>query len=234
MLIFSRSLIFNICFLGWSFFAAFLLAPFFIISTRSCQRVGPIWAHVCLWLAKTICGITYEIRGKEHIPTVPAIYASKHQSAWDTIIFHVIFDRAAFVLKRELLRIPCWGWYLWRMNMIAIDRSAGASSIKSMVKQSKQAILDNRPIVIFPEGTRTRPGAAPHYHPGIAALYSMVDAPVLPVALNSGKFWGKNAFMKYPGKIVLEFLPALPKGMSNSELQEQLQHSIETASNKLL
>ena len=228
-----RSLIFNIAFMGWSFFAAFLLSPYFLGPARTCQKVGPIWARVSLWLARHIAGMTYEIRGREHIPQGPAIYASKHQSAWDTVIFHLLFDRAAFVLKRELLRIPCWGWYLWRMQMIAIDRSAGSSSIKHMIKQSKAALADGRPIIIFPEGTRTRPGATPDYQPGIAAMYAMLDAPVVPVALNSGLYWGKDAFIKKPGKLILEFLPAIPAGLDKQVFLQQLQERIETASDRL-
>lgn len=233
-MIFLRSLLFNICFTAWSFSSAFLLAPFFIISSDCSQRVGPIWGNVSLWLAKVICGITYEVRGREHISATPVIYASKHQSAWDTIIFLILLNAPAFVLKRELLRIPFWGWYLWRMKMIAIDRGAGSSSIKHMMKQAKEVLANGRSIIIFPEGTRTRPGADAHYHPGIIALYSMLNVPVVPVALNSGLFWGKNAFMKRPGTITIEFLPAIAPGMNKSEFLPKLQNTIETASNTLL
>lgn len=233
-MILLRSLLFNLCFTVWSFSAAFLLLPYFIISEHAVQRVGPIWGGVSLWMAKVICGITHEVRGHEHISQSPVIYASKHQSAWDTIIFLIVLKAPAFVLKRELLRIPFWGWYLWRMKMIAIDRGAGSSSIKHMVKQAKAALAHGRSIIIFPEGTRTRPGETPHYHPGIVALYSTLGVPVVPVALNSGLFWGKNAFMKRPGKIVLQFLPAIPAGEPKQSLLPRLQETIETASGKLL
>lgn len=226
-----RSFIFNLCFFGWSVGSAFLFLPLFVLSPR---RVGEPWARVSLWLARMICGITHEVRGEEHITDGPVIYASKHQSAWDTIIFLTLLSHPAYVLKRELLWLPFWGWYLWRMRMIAIDRKSGASSIKHMVRQGKEALALRRPIVIFPEGTRTAPGIMPRYQPGTAALYSMLDVPVVPVALNSGAFWGKNAFTKHAGRIVIEFLPPIAPGMDKAEFMAKLQETVESASQRLL
>jgi 1-acyl-sn-glycerol-3-phosphate acyltransferase len=233
-MIFFRSLIFNICFFLWAMLASALFAPLFLISPHAARKSGRPWALGALFLAKHICGITYEIRGREHMLAAPAIYASKHQSAWDTVIFLTLLHHPAYVLKRELLRIPLWGWYLWRMQMIAIDRSAGASAMKHMLKQAKAALAAHRPIVIYPEGTRTRPGATPHYHPGTTALYGFLNVPVVPVALNSGYFWGKDAFLKRPGKIILEFLPAIAPGMAKPEFAATLEKTIETASSALL
>lgn len=230
----ARSLFFNVCFFGWSLFASILFAPLFILSTPMAQKSGHPWAAGSLWLAKKICGLTYEIRGREHISYGPVIYASKHQSAWDTIIFLVLFKSPAYVLKRELLRIPGWGWYLWRMKMIAIDRSAKASSMKHLIRQSKDALNQHRPIIIYPEGTRTVPGAAPNYHPGVVALYSQLHVPVIPVALNSGMYWGRNAFTKRPGKIIMEFLPPIAPGGDKKEFSQQLQQAIESASTRLM
>lgn len=229
-----RSALFNLCFFSWSMLASLLFAPLFIVSARAAQKSGAPWAKVTLWLARLLCGIRYEIRGQQYKIDGPVIYASKHQSAWDTAIFLVLFARPAYILKRELLRIPLWGWYLWRMRMIAIDRSAGASSIKHMLRQSKEALAEGRPLVIFPEGTRTRPGAAPTYHPGIIALYSQLQVPVIPVALNSGLYWGKNAFLKRPGTIVMEFLPPIAPGLPKVSFLPQLQETIESASQSLL
>lgn len=213
---------------------AVLFAPLFIFSPHAARKSGRPWALGALFLAKHICNITYEIRGREHMLSTPAIYAGKHQSAWDTVIFLVLLENPAYVLKRELLHIPLWGWYLWRMQMIAIDRSAGASAMKHMLKQAKAVLADKRPIVIYPEGTRTRPGAAPDYHPGTTALYAFLDVPVVPVALNSGVYWGKDAFLKRPGKIILEFLPPIAPGLAKSEFAATLEKTIETASQKLL
>lgn len=233
-LLFVRSLIFNLCFFVWAMLAAIIFSPLFIASARASGRSGSPWAQGSLWLARIICGIRYEIRGKEYITDSPVIYASKHQSAWDTVIFLTLFKWPAYVLKRSLLRIPLWGWYLWRMQMVAIDRSAGAGGMKQMIRDSKVALTKGRPIIIYPEGTRTRPGAAPNYHPGVVALYNQLEVPVIPVALNSGCYWGKDAFTKYPGTIIIEFLPPIPAGLGKKEFSQKLQETIETASQKLL
>ncbi len=233
-LLFVRSVVFNLAFFAWAFVSAILFIPFFTFSTSTAQMVGKPWAVVSLWLARVLCGIKYEVRGREHIQTSPVIYASKHQSAWDTMIFLTLLPNMAFVLKKELLRLPFWGWYLWRMRMIAIDRAAGASSIKQLVRDGKTALAENRPIVIFPEGTRTKPNAAPNYHAGIVAMYSALGVPVVPVALNSGVYWGKNAFFKKSGTIIIEFLPPIPAGLDKKDFFTRMQNDIETASNQLL
>jgi len=229
-----RSLAFNLCFMGWSLLASILCAPLFIMGKGWVARSGPFWAEGTLFLARKICRITFEVRGEQHMTSNAVIYASKHQSAWDTVIFLKLFHWPAYVLKKELLKIPFWGWYLWRMKMIAIDRSGKAASLKQMVKQSKQVLFARRPIVIFPEGTRKALGDAPDYQVGISALYNQLHVPVVPVALNSGAYWGKNAFMKYPGTIIIEFLPSIEAGLGREEFMSRLQKSIETASQKLL
>lgn len=236
-MLFIRSLLFNICFFSWCVLSAFLFFPFFIISSRQAQSVAHPWASVSLFLARMICGITYEVRGQHHLEAYagePVLIASKHQSAWDTIIFHLLLPCPAYILKRELLFLPFWGWYLWRMKMIAIDRLAGANSLKSMVRQAKEVFVQGRSIVIFPEGTRTPPGAPSHYHPGIIALYNQLKAPVIPVALNSGVYWGKRAFFKRPGKIILEFLPPIAPGLPKQEFAGILEQAIETATTGLV
>lgn len=229
-----RSLLFNVCFFVWAMLSALLFSPLFALGSHSALHAGKPWADATLLLLRAICGITHEIRGKEYIAHTPVIYASKHQSAWDTVIFLTLFPNVAYILKRELLRIPLWGWYLWRMKMIAIDRSGKASSMKQMIRDAKAALTGGRPIVIYPEGTRKRPGDAPQYHPGVIALYSQLNVPVVPVALNSGLYWGKDAFFKYPGKIILEFLPPIEPGLTKNEFMTRLQPAIETASQKLL
>lgn len=214
--------------------SAILFAPLFICSRKSAIKAGHPWAAGTIWLARVLLNIRYEIRGAEHITNEPVIYASKHQSAWDTAIFLLLLRQPSYVLKRELLRIPLWGWYLWRMGMIAIDRSAGASAMKQMIRDAKTRITEGRTIVIYPEGTRTRPGTPPTYHPGVVALYSQLGVPVVPVALNSGLYWGKDAFIKKPGTITISFLPPIPPGLPKSEFLPRLQDAIETESNQLL
>lgn len=233
-MIFLRSLIFNLLFFIWAMLAAILFAPLFIISPKAARRAGPPWAKGVLGLARMVCGIRYEVRGREHIAKTPVIYVSKHQSAWDTVIFLTLLDELAYVLKKSLLKIPLWGWYLWRMEMIAIDRAAGASSIKKIIRDARGELAKGRPIVIFPEGTRKRPGSPPDYQPGVLALYSQLDVPVVLVALNSGVFWGKDAFLKKPGTIIIEFLPPIAPGLDKKTFAERLQTAIEEKSDALL
>lgn len=229
--IFLRSLIFNIAYWAWSMLASILFAPLFAISHKAAMRAGRPWALGVLWLARVICGITHEIRGQEHFIDGPVIYASKHQSAWDTVIFLTLFKTCpAYVLKRELLRIPLWGWYLWRMKMIAIDRSGQSSTMKQMIRDSKEAQALGRAIIIFPEGTRTKAGTTSDYHPGVIALYSFLKTPVVPVALNSGCYWAKNAFLKRPGHIIMEYLPAIPQGLNRDAFNTRLHEAVETRS----
>ena len=232
--IFLRSLLFNLCYLSWAMISAISFVPLFLISSEAALKAGVPWAKVVLWLARVICGMRYEIRGEQYMIEGPFVFASKHQSAWETAFFYSQFKRPNFVLKKELLRIPLWGWYLWRMKMIAIDRKAAASSLKDMIRQSKESIADGRPIIIFPEGTRMKPGTPANYHPGVVALYSQLKVPVVPVALNSAVYWGKNAFTKYPGTIIVEFLTPIPPGLDKETFKVQLQDAIETKSQSLL
>lgn len=232
-MIFLRSLIFNLCFIAWAFIASVIFAPLFLFSKNGAIRAGKPWAKGALFLARHILGITHEIKGAERLTNEPVIYASKHQSAWDTCIFLVLLDAPCYVLKRELLRIPFWGWYLWRMRMIAIDRSGKASTMKQMIRDAKDRLSEGRTIVIYPEGTRTKPGAAPTYHPGVIALYSQLGVPVIPVALNSGCFWGKNAFLKKPGKITLSLLEPIQPGLPKGEFLPKLQEIIESETDRL-
>lgn len=231
---FIRCFIFNVLYTAWAMISSLIFAPLFFISREASLRSGAPWAKFTLLMARLILGITYEVRGKQYITNEPVIYASKHQSAWDTMIFLVLLKRPCYVLKRSLLRIPLWGWYLWRMGMIAIDRDGSTATMKQMLRDGKERIAEGRTIVIFPEGTRMKPGSAPQYHPGIIALYKQLDVPVVPVALNSGVYWGKDAFFKKPGKIIISFLPPIPAGLKKGEFSNQLQLAIETESNQLL
>lgn len=191
------------------------------------------WGRVTRTAMKWIVGTVFEIRGRENILPVPAIYASKHQSAWDTAFFHLVFDDPAYVLKKELLSIPLWGLVARKCGAIIIDRAAGASAIKGLIRGAAAALADGQSIVIFPEGTRTEPGRSLPYFPGVAAIYSRTGASVVPVALNSGLFWGRRSIVKRPGTIVVEFLPPMPTGLDRAAFMIQLEDRIETASRRL-
>lgn len=228
-----RSLLFNITFFGYGLINAIVMLPWLPASRASTVRGLRHWANAVFWCLDKIIGLRYEVRGLENLPDGPAILASKHQSAWDTGFFFQIAGDPAYVLKKELLRVPMFGWYLAKVGMIAVDRNAGASAMKKMVKDAAGVIKEGRKVVIFPEGTRTEPGEHTTYHPGVAAMDKAVDAPVIPVALNSGLFWGPKRFIKRPGIVTVEFLPALPKGLRSRDLMQQLEEAIETASNRL-
>lgn len=228
-----RSLLFNIAFWGWIAIVGLVGLIPSLLYRRCAFTVGKLWGKGSLWLLKTLCNINYEVMGKEHIPSGACIIASKHQSAWDTIIFWTLLDRPAYVLKKELIFLPVFGWYLLLLRNIYIDRSAGASAIKRILREATLRKNEHRPIIIFPEGTRTLPETTSTYHPGVAALYQHLDIPVIPVALNSGYLWKKNAFTKQAGKITIEFLPPIVAGLKNRDFMATLQSQIEDCCVKL-
>jgi len=160
------------------------------------------------------------------------LVASKHMSMWDTMALYLVLDQPAIVLKRELLRIPFYGWYVWKATAIAIDRAAGASALRKMSAAARQVLDQGRPILIFPEGTRQKPGAPPDYKPGVAGLYALSGVTCVPVALNSGVYW--TGFLKRPGTIVLEFLEPIAPGLKRDAFMGLLESRIETATNRLL
>lgn len=230
-----RSLTFNLFLYLWTAFIATIGLPLMFLHTQGAIYIGRTWARGCLGGLRLLCNIHYRIEGEEHLPRSGAyIIASKHQSAWDTIIFLATLPAPAYVLKKELLKLPFYGWYLPRMGMIAVDRSAGASALKDMVKQAQDRIQHGRPIVIFPEGTRTTVGATPAYHPGVAALYNNTGIAVIPAAVNSGLLWGRNAFVKKPGTITLRYLPAIPPGTDRKAFMGVLTEQIEHATAELV
>lgn len=208
--------------------------PLFFGPRIAVIRGAQLWAHLMLWALKVLCGQTYEVRGRQHIPHGAALVASKHFSMWETIAFMVFLDDPAIVLKRELMWIPFYGWYGIKMGMIPIDRTAKASAMRLMRRKAKAAKDAGRQIVIFPEGTRRNPGDDPAYKPGVAGLYNFLDVPCVPVALTSGLVWRGSGFIKYPGKIVVEFLPPIVPGLKRSTFMAELEARIETATDKLL
>lgn len=228
-----RSLAFNILFYAWT--AAFLVAclPALPFGVAAVHAVGRLWVRVTLALLAASVGLRHQVRGLENLPDGPAIIAPKHQSTWDTLIFALPLRLPAYVLKRELMRIPLFGLYLRRAGMIPVDRSGGSGALKRMVAEAKRAASAGRHLLIYPEGTRTAPGERRPYHPGVAALYGQLDLPVVPVALNSGLFWRRRAFTKRPGLITVEFLPAIPPGLSRKDFMAELERRIETACERL-
>ena len=172
-------------------------------------RVITLWNRSVLWLAQAMCGIRYEIRGGENLPQAPAVVLAKHQSAWETIALPVLFPPLAIVAKRELLRVPFFGWGLAMLSPIAIDRKAGREAIKQILRQGAARLQAGFGVLVFPEGTRMKPGEAGRYGIGGAWLAAHTGAEVVPVAHNAGELWGKNAFVKYPGTITVSIGPPI-------------------------
>jgi len=200
----------------------------FPLSRLNRYRITSGWAHLMLFLLTTVCGIRYRVIGKENILPTPSIILSKHQSAWETIAFQQIFPPQVWVLKKELLLVPFFGWGLAMTNPIAIDRSSRKAALKQIVEQGKDRLRQGFCIVIFPEGTRIAPGKKGRYGIGGAWLGTHTGAPVIPVAHNAGRFWGKNAFIKRPGTITVSIgAPIDPSGMEPSELNAKVEAWIE-------
>jgi len=228
-----RSLAFNVAFIAWTAIVAIGCLPALMLPRGATFAVSRLWARGVLALLAALVGLRHEVRGADRLPNGPVIYAVKHQSAWETIAFSLLIPRFAGVYKRELLRIPIYGWYMWRAAMIPIDRSAGAGALRKMVRKARAVAAEGRPIVVMPEGTRVAPGAHRRYHSGVAALYLDLGLPVVPVALNSGYFWGRRAFVKQPGTIVFALLEPIAPGLGRKEFMGLLQKRIEEAAEAL-
>lgn len=228
------SLLFNIAFYLWTAVAViFLCLPAMLLPYPAVYAVGRLWVRGSLLLLQLLTGLRHRVVGLENARHGQAIYAAKHQSSWDTLIFALYLDRPAYVLKRELLFIPLFGACLLKAGHIAVDRSGGASALKRMLGAAKARRAQGRDILIFPEGTRVPPGQHKPYQPGIAALYGTLDLPVVPVALDSGLFWSRRSFTKKAGVITLEFLPAIPPGMNRKAFMAELEARLEGASRRL-
>lgn len=209
------------------FYTLIVLASF-PLTPLNRYRITSGWAHIMLYLIRVICGVRYRVLGMENIPKIPSIVLSKHQSAWETLAFQQIFPPQVWVLKKELLRIPFFGWGLAMTSPIAINRSSGRSALKQIVQQGKDRLNQGLWIVIFPEGTRIVPGKKGKYAIGGAWLATHTGVPVVPVAHNAGEFWGKNSFIKRPGTITVSIgTPIDPARMQVSELNARVESWIE-------
>jgi len=230
-----RSALFNLAMYLASAIICILLLPLLLGPISWGQRAGVIWSSAILFLLKIICGLDHRVLGRAHLPPGPCIVAPKHHSTWETMAIYTMVERRVAVLKRELTWIPLFGWYLLRAGSISIDRKAGPKALRAMLKQARErADIHAARIVIFPEGTRTPVGASAPYHPGIAALYGHLNLPVVPVALNSGVFWGRRTFIKWPGTITVEFLEPIPPGLKRDVFMALLRERLETATARLV
>ena len=229
-----RSFFFNV---GWylgSTVIAIVGAPILALPRRCSVAWSHFWIVFCLGWLRLTCRLTHRLNGLENMPAGPVIIAAKHQSTWETLAFALLFPNAAIVLKRELLFIPIVGWAMARAGHIGVERGDGAKALRGLVRRTKAALAEGRSILIYPEGTRTPVGAQPPYQVGTAALYRQLGVPVVPVALNSGVFWGRRKFIKWPGVIDVEVLAAIPPGLDRKTFMATLRERIEGATARLV
>ncbi len=232
--IFLRSLVYNVLFYVLLVFWNVVAIPTFLMPRRAFMAVAKTWARSSVWLMRVVCNTRLEVRGLEKIPDGPLIVASKHQSMWETFALMQFFDAPLFIYKRELAWIPFFGWYLMKSGMIGVDRSGGMRSLMEMARRAPKEIRSGRQLIIFPEGTRTPVGAQPDYMTGVGQIYANSGVPCLPVALNSGLFWPRRTFMRYPGTLVVEFLNPLPAGLNRKEFIVRIATVIEAATDRLV
>jgi 1-acyl-sn-glycerol-3-phosphate acyltransferase len=231
MILYLRSGLFLIWFAAVSVIMNIVFLPILLLPWQVTIYLAGVWARLVLFGLRVFAGIGLEIRG--NAPEGAVLVASKHFSMWETAAMLALLARPAIVLKRSLLRIPFYGWYAMKMQMIAIDRKAGARALRAMHRAATRALAAERPILIFPEGTRKRPWAAPDYKPGVAGLYVQLGVPCVPVAHNSGLFW-TGRLLRKPGTIIVEYLEPIPPGLGRARFMEALQMSIESATKRLL
>jgi 1-acyl-sn-glycerol-3-phosphate acyltransferase len=229
-----RSLLFILAQLIWTPIFAMMVLFTFPLKPHTRYRIATKISNSTLWLLRVICGIRMEVRGAENIPKQPCIVMCKHQSAWETFALQLVFPDQVWVLKKELLWLPFFGWGLALTSPIAIDRSKGKQAMKQLLEQGKHRLDHGFCVVIFPEGTRMPYGVRGKYKIGGALLSESSGAPVVPVAHNAGKLWGRNSFLKHPGTIVMSIgQPIDPKGLKAEEISRRVEDWIENEMIKL-
>lgn len=225
---FFRSVLFFLWFALVSVVLNVAALPALLLPRQITVWAARVWSASTLWGLKVIAGLDFEVRGE--VPRQAVLVAAKHMSMWDTLALYLLLYDPAVVVKRELLSIPFYGWYVRKARAIAIDRNGHANALRKMADAARCAVAERRSVVIFPEGTRKNPGAAADYKPGVAGLYKQLGAACVPVALNSGLFWtGPGGFLKKRGRITLAFLPEIPAGLKRAEFMRVLEDRIETA-----
>ncbi len=228
------AVLFTVWMFGLAIVMGLVCLPLLLGARRPALEAIRQWSRGVLAGLNLTSDIQVEIRGVENLPPGPCLVAAKHQGMLDILPPFTYLDDPAFILKRELLAIPIFGWFSKKAGMIPIDREGGAKALRGMVVAASEAISEGRQVVIFPEGTRREPGAEPDYQAGVAGLYRELGVPCVPVATNSGRFWPAHGLMRWPGVAVVEILPPIPPGLKRAEFMRRLQDAVETASGKLL
>jgi 1-acyl-sn-glycerol-3-phosphate acyltransferase len=224
-----RSLLFSVLFYGLFAASAVAAAIISVVAPKSLPPFAAAWSRTWLKMYRAICGVSYEVIGREHLPVGGCLLAIKHQSVWDTCALFAVFDRPVFVLKAELMLIPFFGWALARLGCIPVKRGTGKSALDNMVRGTRIALDEGKQVVIFPEGTRTRVGDKESYKTGIAHLYKDLGVACVPVALNSGLFWPRHSFLRPAGVVRIKILETIPPGMGRKPMFNLMVERIESA-----
>ena len=233
-MIFLRSLLFNVTFFSWTAVYCFAIVWTLVMPRPVMLTMIRFYMRSLAFLERAIIGLRYEVKGQEHLPPDGSyLVGAKHQSMWETMKLHLIFRDPAIVLKHELIYIPLWGWYAWKARMIPVKRGKRGAAIASLVRGARAMREMGREIVIFPQGTRVAVGEYRPYKVGIGVLYQDLGVPLVPMAVNSGVFWGRKTFLKRPGLITIEFLPPIPPGLPKDVALFELEARLESASNRL-
>jgi 1-acyl-sn-glycerol-3-phosphate acyltransferase len=234
-LILARSILFMALFYLWSGVLSILCLPVLLAPRRATIAAFRFWSKGVIGLLAVCCGVKTEVRGRQHLPTGKALIAAKHLCMFDVFAQFAWLPDSCFVMRKELMVIPFFGWYAKKTRMIVVDRAGGARALKDLVRDGQDRLAEaDRQLVIFPEGTRGEPGVAGTYQPGVAGLYRDLSMPVALVATNSGAHWPAHGFLRRPGVIVFEYLDPLPAGLKRGEFMREMEARIEAASNALL
>lgn len=234
-MIILRSVLFNIVFYINLIAQMVVMTPFYFLAPRKTAWFVPKnWARSNHWLFRVIVGTTFEIEGLENIPKGGYIFAPKHQSFWDVYALLPWLSDPFFILKRELVWIPLFGWYVKKQRMVPVDRGARGKVMAAVMQRAKDELATGRQLIIYPEGTRRPPGAPPEYKYGIARLYRDLDMPVIPVVMHPGLFWPRRKFLRYPGHFKVQILPPIGPGLDPDVFLKTLVDVMETASDALL
>ena len=233
MLIF-KSIIFYISLIIWTLFMGIICIPFLILPSKFLKFPTKIWIKVIFIFLENICNIKHRIEGMENMPDESVLIASKHQSAFETLALYFYLKDCFFVHKKELFLIPVFGQYLYKSNMVSIDRSGGTKTMRKMLEEVKIKLDTGSSIIIFPEGTRKLPGSKPDYKTGFIGIYNHSKKKILPVALNSGLCWPKHTWILKNGVITIKILPIINENYDKQTVLNKVQEQIEVASDKLL
>ena len=228
------TIIFYCALATWTILMGILSLPFILLPSKYIRFPAKIWVKGIFIFLKYICGLTHEIRGLKNLSEDALIIVSKHQSAFETFALYYYLENSFFIHKRQLFYIPIFGQYLWKSSMVSIDRAGQASAMRKMIKDIKTKLDDGSTIIIFPEGTRKKPRDKADYKTGFIGIYNTSKRKLQPVALNSGLFWQKGLKVIKKGNIIIEFLPQIDIGLDKREVLNQVEETIESATNKLL